>query len=413
MGPLARNVAMFALAAVVGGGLAEGTYRGQVFLKDERIYWRAPRVEQLLPISAISRSLWTYNPDEGFRYTDRTNIFGTTIQDGKIVSCGTIDPINKDGSPGLTEGDYDSAAVKIAIFGDSYTVTVDDKNKSWPNRLQELLQSKLGTSVHVLNLARDGTGIAQAFDVAAASVDRYRPDLMIFAFNSSQVGAQRVWRMEKVIDGEPRILTSLINTLNTDIKNHAVTFDTFLIQPKMDAAWCAKFKDGGELDEVGKEVVSKYLRFRPARYPLWTLRRSFLWHKIVHGDGFYEGASTAKAPGNFSAETIAEDAKLKADIARLKLAHVPIVLVHLPIAPEVKAGKEFQIEASAQIAAAISAMTGKPVHGLLDYLPPMAAPDEMSISSTNAHPSKFGIEMYAAAVTALLTKEGYLRIEPH
>jgi hypothetical protein len=409
MGPLARNIAMFTLAAVVGGGLAESAYRGQAFLRDERIYWRAPRVEQLPPISAVSRSLWTYNPDEGFQYADRTNIFGTTIQDGKIISCGTVGSINKDGSPGVTEGDYDSAAVKIAIFGDSFTVTVDDKNTSWPNRLQELLQSKLGTSVHVLNLARDGTGIVQAFDVAAVSVDHYRPDLMIFAFNSSQVGAHRIWRMETVIDGEPRILTSLINTPNPDIKNRAITFDTMLMQPKMDAAWCAKFKDGGELDEVGKEVVSKYLRFRPERYPLWTLRRSFLWHKIVHGNPFYEGARAAK----WNAETITEDAKLKAAIAHLKLAGVPIILVHLPIAPEIKAGKEFQIEASAQIAAAISAMAGKPIYGLLNYLPPMAEPDEMSMSATNTHPSKLGIEMYAAAVTALLTKEGYLGTKPH
>jgi hypothetical protein len=274
--------------------------------------------------------------------------------------------------------------------------------------LQEILEKRLSKSVHVLNLARDGTGLVQMFDVASANVVR-RPDLIIFAFNTSQMVAERRWRVEKMIAGEPRVLTSLINTQDPDIENPALTFDTTIIQPRIDAAWCAKFAKGGELDDVGLEIVDKYLRFRPTRYSLWTLHRSFLWYKLMHGDAFYYGDRPARrqeprSVPQFDQLNVIGDAHLNADIARLRESAIPFVLVHLPIASEIKAQREFGIASSQELARAIGKMVDQPINGLSSYLPQIDDPEKMSVSPTDSHPSNFGIEAYAKAVSDLLMK---------
>ena len=208
---------------------------------------------------------------------------------GRIAGCNAVDPINKDGSPGISEGNYEDADFKVAVFGDSFSVFVDDRNKTWVSRLQTRLQEKLGRSVHILNFARDGSGLLQMFDVAAFELTKWKPDLAIIAFNTDPMMEARIWRVAKSIAGEPRALTTFNQTENPNLNDPNSVYDTVILDSDIDADWCEKNKKGGELDRVGRDIVDKYLRFRAPRYSAFTLSRSFFWNRVVHADAFYAG----------------------------------------------------------------------------------------------------------------------------
>ena len=172
-----QQAAFYLAVAVVSMLTVEVGYRVHVLFKDSRLQLRTEKITELSPITAYTRSLWRFDADEGFQYTDRTGIFIAWFMKGRVAGCSPVAPINKDGSPGISEGDYKDAEIKIAVFGDSFSVTVDDGNKTWVSRLQTQLQKKLGRSVHILNFARDGSGLLQMFDVAASELPKRKPNL--------------------------------------------------------------------------------------------------------------------------------------------------------------------------------------------------------------------------------------------
>jgi hypothetical protein len=195
------EIGIYLIAAVLGCVIVETGYRAYLLYKDPRMQLRPEANSALPPIGVYSRSMWRFDAAEGFQYV-RDPIFITHVANGRIAGCQIAPPINKYGSPGIAEGSYEDAEVKLAVFGDSFSVFADPNNMTWVNYFQRLLQERLGRSVHVLNQARDGTGLLQMFDIAAHQVPKRKPDLAIIAFATNNMLAPRIWRIEKVIDGE-------------------------------------------------------------------------------------------------------------------------------------------------------------------------------------------------------------------
>ena len=395
----------YLMAAIVGFLLVEAGYRIELVRKDSRIRLWPGTVAEIPLLGVYNRSLWRFDAVEGFQYVTDP-IFITHIGNGRITGCQQIPAINKYGSPGLAEGSYEDAEIKIALFGDSFSVFPDPDNMTWVNYLQRDLQEKLGRSVFVLNQARDGTGLLQMFDVAAAKVPKLRPDLAIIAFATNNMFAPRIWRVEKVINGEPRVITTFEPTETPDF---ASSYETYILHPKAQGQWCEEHKNGGELDRVGLEIIDKYLRFRPQRFSVFTPWHSFLWQRIVHGDAFYSKGERSFGPTT-SANSMEKDGRLIAAIKTLESAGIPYILVHLPFYPEVKSGEEYSVPAATEIAREIGRLSGRRVHGLLDYIPrPISNPERMNHSPENLHPSTWGMQMYADAVGKIVFKASFER----
>ena len=84
----------------------------------------APRsIEKLPPIGVYNRSLWQYDAAEGFRYVGG-DVFLSHVDGGQITSCFKIQTANAYGSMGTIKGDYRTASLKVAVFGDSFTAFV-------------------------------------------------------------------------------------------------------------------------------------------------------------------------------------------------------------------------------------------------------------------------------------------------
>jgi hypothetical protein len=78
-------------------------------------------------------------------------------------------------------------------------------------------------------------------------------------------------------------------------------------------------------------------------------------------------------------------------------------VIHLPFYPEVSAGEEYMSPIMAEIGREISRLTGRPMHELLDYITlPIGNPERMNSSKDNMHPSTWGMQMYAKAVTKIV-----------
>ena len=394
-----QQVAFYLAAAVVAFLIVEIGYRANMLLKDPRIQLRPENITEL-PITAYTRSLWQFNAAKGFYYADRTGIFVATVSMGRIAGCSAVDPINKDGSPGISEGKYENADFKVAVFGDSFSVFVDGSNSTWVNHLQVRLQEKLGCSVHILNFAHDGSGLLQMFDVAAFELPKWKPDLAIIAFNTVSMMEPRIWRVAKSIAGEPRVLTTLNQTENPNLNDPYSVYDTAILDSDINAEWCEKNKKGGELDRVGRDIVDKYLRFRARRYSAFTLSHSFFWNRVVNADAFYSGGK-----GRVLADEIANDLKFATDIKTILESGTPLLLVHLPYSLEVSAGVEFVDKKSEQFAKEVSRIAGQPVHGLIDRIGPIDRPDRMNNSSSDRHPSAFGMDLYAEAVSNIVLQD--------
>jgi hypothetical protein len=100
------------------------------------------------------------------------------------------------------------------------------------------------------------------------------------------------------------------------------------------------------------------------------------------------------------------DPDLRKDLADIRESGVPILLVHLPYSMEVSAGTEFSDKQSKEIANGLTRMTGQPVHGLVSKIGPIDRPERMNSSPDNMHPSTFGMDLYAEAVSKVVLESG-------
>lgn len=404
----ASTIGVYVLAVLIAVLIVEIGYRIRLLSNDVRLQLSASVPANLPYIGAYTHSLWRYDEKEGFYYVSRKNIFFAQVTNGRIVSCDPLIDI-QDGSPGVSEGNYQDAKLKIAVFGDSFSVRTDEHNLTWITRLQRVLQHKVGQSVKVMNYARDGEGLLQMLDVASSIIPKSKPDIAIIAFNTYSALSPRIWRVETVIDGDSRIITTREPTKTPDVSNKSMAYDTAILHAGITKEWCNNHTMGGPLDKVGTEVIDEYLRYRQTRYSAFTLSRSFFWNRIVNRDPFFVKAqSDPPPPSTVSPDSVTKDARLNAAIERLKETGTPYVFVHLPLASEIKAGKEYSVATAEDIVRLVSRRTGKAVYELLHYVPPIENTDRISSSPADPHPSSFGMEIYAEAVARAIVENHFV-----
>jgi hypothetical protein len=395
-------------ALTVGFVLAEAAYRLVLLRTDSRVMlpWRVADPASLPPIEVYNRSLWQFDLDEGYHYV-RDNVDWTRVERGLVADCARLNPINANGGSGLIEGDYASADLKIAVFGDSFTWFSSPDNLTWTNYLQRDLQRVTGRRVHVLNFARDGVGVMRMFDIAAVKLPRYRPDFAIFALTTNAgMRPGRIWRFETVVDGEARVFTVPSPVKTTD---PAVAYDTFLLHPRASLEWCRSVK--GRSDDITREILDKYLRMRATRYSVTDLTRSFLWNTIVNKDPFNSSRATDHVLPQAANRPFSRDEKFVQAVSTVAGTGIPYLLIHLPYYPELASGHEFGPDDQTARAERfdLETSTAHRVIGLLQHLDlPVQRPERMNHSADNLHPSAWGMMLTASGVLRVLVRQKFV-----
>jgi hypothetical protein len=396
-----------ALGIVLAGVLAEVGYRIYLYTvgAPDRFARKPPQV-----LAVHDRPMWIYDEQFGYVYPKGERIHVSGISSGRVTDCGYIDNFNGDGNVGKSVGDYGAADVRILIFGDSFTATAHD-GITWPLLLQERLARRLGRRVQAVNFGRDGYGILQMFDLAAAKIPEWKPHLAIFAFISQDLNRRRFWRAVTRVKGRWRHLVSPEPTPNPDPEK---SYDTALYHPEATPLWCQSLKGTGQRDGVLEDIEQAYregIALGERRRPtILTARHSYLFARLLRGDPFHRAQRVFAFPG-LPYRSYADDARFRENLGAIQTTGVPYVLVHLAEYRELKAGREYILtRQEARLLESLVEVTGKPVWETTRFIRlPVDQPEHLRKSPDDHHPSLAGLQMYAEAVAEMLVRSGVVQ----
>lgn len=372
-----------------------------------------PSTSEIPSYGVYDQSHWEFSEEFGYQYPSNRKINLTSIEGGKIVSCSTIDAINEFGNIGRIEGVYQDSKRKIAVFGDSFTV-FHHEGINWPLVMQRNLIAELGETVHVLNFARDGYGVLQMLDLAAANVEKWNPDLVIIAFITDDLTRARSWRTVVEMDGITRVLTT---DEPKKVPDPARSTDTFLLDGRATPEWCMAQK-GKSGDPVVAELDGRYRKLREenmgrkmVKMPSLTdLSGSYILSFLLHQNPFHH----LRAPQSFNGlprhawTQFDQDPRFVAAVNKLRASGKPILLVHLATSDEIAAGHEHGSRADVlSLMASLENLFGQKILKTTNFIQmPMPEPTRINNTPTDTHPSKFGVDFYARVVTDMVKHQG-------
>ena len=362
-----------------------------------------------------------YFQDSPFRYSEEFgyeyvagSIDGGYIYEGRVLDCyDDFWVTNAQGNPGPINGSYEEAEVNVLAFGDSFT-----QQGAWPTYLQTLLEERLGRSVHVVNFGRDGYGLLQMFDLAAAKVREWKPDLFVVAFISDDLTRDRFWRTKTTLDGSDRIMVSLKPEPEPDWTTGA---DLYVMNSKATREWCRSLHESqAEDDRVVSELeetVRQGRRVSRRLASVFSVTQSYAFDHIWHGDPFHtsmERILPARNPRH-RLDRFHEDERTVLNVKALKDTNVPYMLVHLANYNELKAGKEYRgrrsrLKRRMALIESLEELTSKTVNRTTDHvdLPVDNLKSLVKDPPKNIHPNRRGAKFYANMIVTALDQGGYL-----
>jgi hypothetical protein len=276
-----RKLALL-IGSVIGGiVLLEIAFRVGLYFK----YPERFAVVRLDSFNAFDRSMWQYEPRYGYDFVPSVQLNTTSISNGQVVGCGISRPVNSQGNIGPAVPDFESAELKIALFGDSFS-GFELEGVTWPYLLQEKLEQSLQKKVRLLNLARDGSGVLRMFDSAAVKVPLVKPDLVIIAFNTTAITAARTWR---TVEGEGDDVRLVSTTENSPNPPDAKATDIGLLMPSATHEWCEAVRQNKEWDNpILLHILTKSKLLNRVRLQanVFDITTSYLIDRLIWRDPF-------------------------------------------------------------------------------------------------------------------------------
>jgi len=410
------NLILVIASSLVGGLTVEGAYRYYLyasepyhFLGDRNVWY-------------FQASPYRYSEEFGYEYVPGSYPGGAAY-DGQVTACWDRPEewqFNELGNSGRIKGSYKDSNLKILAFGDSFTQrtrkTANDEYVAWPDFLQDKLEQELATSVNVVNFGRDAYGVLQMFDLAAAKMREWKPDLAIIAFITDDLTRSRFWRTTTFLDGRQRIITS---TVPTPDPTWDTSTDAYLLQPNATSKWCHEALESKILDDPIVLELEEALRQGRRRSTLladpFSLWQSFVWDRIVRKDPYhstYSQASPAQMPRH-ALTGFAQDERFVRKVAELRQLGIPYVLVHLATSREISKGEEFaaiRSERERALVDDLARLTRQPIRGTIEHTDlPVKDLERVPKSANDQHPSLRGHEFYAETILNILRRNGYLQ----
>ena len=314
--------------------------------------------------------------------------------------------INELGNTNRIKGNYEDATVKILVFGDSFTANTDLNGITWPDLLQDELEAKLNQDVNVVNFARGAYGILQMFDLARTKIEELEPDLVIFAFITSDLIRARFWSTVNFINGEKRDLVMPEPSEEADLKK---AVDASVVNSMITREWCehmlvALDKDDALLKALNEEFIERRREYSdPVEFT--SLSTSFLFNRIVYNDPF-RGFIPSLIPRLYE-NSYAADSRFIENVNHINQSNIPYYIIHLPTYEDLKAGEYELSEQQQSLFESFQEVTGKQIIDFFDYALSYDSNnvedlERLFMSPYDLHPSLQGIRFYAEVVSEIL-----------
>jgi hypothetical protein len=363
-------------------------------------------MEDALNYSAIDNVLTEFNLEFGYSYVANKSNNGVLVHNGYPVMC-TQATINELGNTNRIKGNYEDATVKILVFGDSFTANSNLNGITWPDLLQDELEGKLNQDVNVINFGRDAYGILQMFDLARTKVDELEPDLVVFAFITSDLVRARFWRTVNFINGEKRDFAISEPSEEADLKK---SIDATVVNSMITREWCedmlvALDKNDALLKALNEEFIQRRREYNdPVEFN--SLSTSFLFNRIMHNDPFRGFIRPSLIP-RLSENSYAADSRFIENVNHINQSNIPYYIIHLPTYEDLKAGEYELSEQEQSLFESFQEVTGKQVINFIEYAPShdtnnLEDLEKLFMSPYDRHPSLQGIRFYAEVVSEIL-----------
>ncbi len=359
-----------------------------------------------LNYSAVDDILTEFNFEFGYSYVANKSNNKVLVHNGYPVMCAHT-TINKLANTNRIKGNYEDATLKILVFGDSFTANTDLNGITWPDLLQDELEAKLNQDVNVINFGRGAYGVLQMFDLARIKVDELKPDLVIFAFITSDLVRARFWRTVNFIDGEKRDFVMAEPSEEADV---AKSIDATVVNSMITREWCEHMlvtldKDDALLKALNEEFIQRKREYYdPVEFN--SVSTSFIFNRIVYNDPFRGFTRPALIP-RFSENSYAADSRFIEDVNHINQSNIPYYIIHLPTYEDLKAGEYELPEQEQSLFESFREVTGKQIINFMEYAPRHDSNnlddiEKLFMSPYDLHPSLQGIRFYAEVVSEIL-----------
>jgi hypothetical protein len=357
---------------------------------------------------------WEYEPRFGYTYP-HVKIRTIGIRNGLVTGCLEDTFANNQGDIGLSVPDFAKAKHRILIFGDSFTASMVE-GETWPHLLANNLNKAFGATdaneVRVRNLARDGYGILQMFDLAAVKIPELKPTLVVFAFTSQSISRDRAWRVKVGEGDDVRMLATIENSANPHFRNST---DIVILVPAATKKWCqemvskspeAQRKDPLLIKALAKTSYIRQENGKLLKANIWDMTSSYIYHFAVHQNPFFGQQHRELSPANpvVKYANFKNDSQFLQSLAKIQAQGIPFVLVHLPLGVSIRDHQEFLLNEQGQ--SLKNSLEEVTKHTVLPLRPYLGIKDEaamkLCMKSDDCHPSRFAIHMYAKSIAQIL-----------
>ncbi|HJX23445.1 MAG TPA: SGNH/GDSL hydrolase family protein [Candidatus Bathyarchaeia archaeon] len=363
-------------------------------------------MQDALNYSAVDDVLTEFNLEFGYSYVANRSNNRVLVHNGYPVMC-TQATINGLGNTNRVEGNYEDATVKILVFGDSFTANTDLNGITWPDLLQDELEAKFNQDINVVNFGRGAYGVLQMFDLARPKIEELEPDLVIFAFISSDLVRARFWRTATLIDGEER---DFVMAEPSEQANLEESIDATVVNSMITREWCEDMlvtldRDDALINALNEEFIQRRREYAdPVEFN--SLSTSFLFNRIVHNDPFRGFMGPSLIP-RLSESSYAADSRFIGNVNHINESNIPYVLIHLPTYEDLKAGEYELSEQEQSLFESFQEVTGKQIINFIEYASShdsnnLEDLEKLFLSPYDRHPSLQGIRFYAEVVSEIL-----------
>ena len=191
----------------------------------------------------------------------------------------------------------------------------------------------------ILNYARTGHGLLQMADVAADVAENIKPDIVLFAFISNDIGRYHYWHLSRKIGGVERNFRVRKPNPHASIERG---IDEYLVDARVSLAWVQQRVEKGDTDGVMADLLKRYRKLRRRSshraVDLFSTRRWYSWDFAFFGTPFIDADELAhRSLGHYLQLSDFEAVPtFVSAIGKIKTAGARIAIVHLPTQEELK-----------------------------------------------------------------------------
>jgi hypothetical protein len=428
---VAANAAGLLIASLIAAVGVEAGYRVYLY-HDLRARLAKPEfAPDAKPTFVMSSypAFWVYDRVSGFNL--RPGVMAASIKDGRPAGCEPMPTANRNGNIGTRDRDLTGFQAKVFVFGSSHTLVGSAKRALVTDVAEDIINRERARPLIIENFSRDSYGLTQMMDFAAREARERRPDLVLFAFNSSDVARPRVWRsIVSSGGGFYRLYHSLTAESNNDDPAKAVLEVTRVISDAITPKWCADIAEAIRTNDTARltsdavlvGAIDQFNRNRTLKATpkiavnFWAPNVSFALNMARHGTPYYRMrlASYDATWSTISIDDFASDPQFMKSLNDLRATGIPFSFIHMPMYPELAAGQEWmfdrfgvQNEQGARLVASLERLTGQKVHSILSALrasvpDPETFPKKAREPRLDWHPAPSSVQPIGAALAQFI-----------